>query len=706
MPTSPVKSNIWTWFNEPISIRSGNYTYECVINDSGVVGISRYDHVGQTIEIGNVRGSACGPLTADDHNNPAILLLASGKILVALSEHPGACYACLSNASDGTVLCDWTQTQLFDGATYYNAYAHLCQTTDDLGTIWWFFRNGNTSSDGQVGYRVNQNGGAGGSWTANASNVFLIANLTETNNRPYFRIAQSGRRIDILYGNGNPVEHFTTSLYHLYIELNTAGTSYDVRKSDGTLVDTFAITGGTGTVNGKTLPLDVPEGTKIYDGATSRAWVWDAKWISGTLHGLFVTFSQTSVADDTHRYRRCSLSNGTGGGTWSVETICYAGDSTAGGTVGRTPQWLPPDGSPGSNTVYSPGICFDVTNADRVYASQKTGSTVAEIWQWDRVSSSNWTRTSSVTGADGVINARPFGVIGSSGDATWWRATSYPNYVGYTTTNPGALNSRTLARSTKISSPSYNSSAKYPGLKAFYFIYEGTGTTVADITGTYNGTFVGTPTWGSDAYGANLSGFTTSNYVVADALAASGFFDGTTYPKWLHVQYKSTTSGTAQYMAGFGSSAANTQMFAVNVNSLTDNQVAGLYRDNATGSNQLVGTKTRDTAYHTLTIVAESATVTRLFSDGASLLVGTNAIGTTTFNKFAIGVLSRTSIGTPATGVTLSLVAAGSGSTANPMHLHHDSILGQFQPTWAPASSSGGIIFHRRNLRGGFTEMG
>jgi len=684
MATQSIRKDIWTWFNEPISFRSGDYTYAGVFEDSGMTGVSRYNHSTQVIEIGNCRGTACGPLTADDHNNPAILKLASGKILAALTEHPGACYACITTATDGSVLGDWTQTQLFDGATYYNAYAHLCQTTDDLGTIWWFFRNGNTSSDGQVGYRVNQNGGAGGSWTANASNVFLISNQTEPNNRPYFRIAQTGRRIDILYGNGNPNEHYTTSLYHLYVELNTAGTYYDVRKSDGTLVDTFAITGGTGIVNGKTLPLDVPEGTKIYDGATSRAWVWDAKWISGQLHGLFVTFTTSSATDDTHRYRRCSLS----GGTWSVETICYAGDSTAGGTVGRIPQWLPPDGAPGTNAVYSPGICFDIANADRVYTGQKTGSLVSEIWQWDRVSANNWTRTQSITGADGVINARPFAILGSSSDVTWFRATSYPNYVGYTTTNPGILNAQPLARSTKISTPTYNATSKYPGLKALYFIYEGSGTAVADITGTYNGTFVGTPTWGSDAYGANLSGFTTSNYVVADALAASGFFDSTAYPKWLHVLYKSLSSATAQYMVGFGNSGSNNQMFAVNVNSLTDNQVAGLYRDNATGSNQLVGTKTRDTAYHTLTIVAESATVTRLFSDGASLLVGTNAIGTTTFNKFAIGVLSRTSIGTPATGVTLSMVAAGSGSTANPLHLYLDSISGQFQPTWVPSAST------------------
>lgn len=694
MATSPLKKSIWTWFNWPIAVRSGNFTYQSVMDEGGGVGVARYDHTNQLVEVGNIRGTSTAPIAIDDHNNPAVLRLASGKIFSAFSEHVGKAWGCVTTATDGSVLGAWTQTEVADGSSYYNSYAHLAQTTDDLATLWWFHRPGN-SVPMPIAFRLNQADAAGASWQ---TPVNLINNPSH---RPYYRIAVSGLRIDILYGDGNPAEYFTNSVYHVYLLINQAGTQFSVYKSDGTLIDTWAITGGTGIVNSVALPIDVTAGTLIHNGTTSgSSWVWDCQWIGGALHGCFVTFSTGSATYDTHRHWRCSLSSG----TWSTETICYGGDSTAGGTVGTLPHWLP-TGAPGSNSVYSGGICLDPGNADRVYVSHRTGTSTREIWRWDRVGASNWTRTSSITGADGVINARPFPVVGSSDDVVWFRALTYTNYNAYTTTNPGVLNAQPLARSTKIATPVYTAAYAPAGVKAIYLIYEGTGgngATVADITGTYNGTIVGTPTWGSDSYGANLSGFLATAYVQINALAASGHFDGGVFPKWLHYLYKHLTATNGQYLSGLGNSASTNQLFSGTLNNTGDNQVGGSYRDNTVAGNQSTFTKTRDTDYHTLTVVVESSTMLRVFSDGQQIGIGTTAMGTTTLNRGAIGALSRTTVGSPASGAVLSYVVAGSGAVPSPIHLHTDSISGQFLGTWAMAGGPAKpVLFHSHYLNQG-----
>jgi hypothetical protein len=682
MATFPLTSDIWTWFNEPVAFRSGNYTYHGVLNDTGVVGVARYDHTNQIIQVGNPRGTSSLPIQVDDHNNPAVIRLNSGRIFCALTEHVGACWSCVTTATDGDVMGTWTQTQIQDGVTYFNAYAHLCETSDDQHTLFWFFRN-SVGATSPAAFRINQNDGAGGSWTANASIVNLIS---ETGQRPYFRIAQSGLRIDIIYNNGNPIETSDNSLWHVYMLLNQAGTQFGLYKSDGTLIDTWAITGGTGIVNSVTLPIATTAGTKIYNGNPNRSWVWDAQWIGGTLYGCYAVFTQTSVADDTHQYFRCKLS----GGTWTSEAICYAGDSTVSGTVGRTPQWIPPDAAPLSNTIYSPGVCLDPGDANTAYTGKKFGNADIRILKWTG-SGGTWTYSSDVSGANGLINARPFPVAGSSpSDVIWWTGSAYTNYTAYTALIPRTLQTYSLARTTKISTPVWTSSYGPPGVKAFYLITEGTGTAVADATGTYNGTINGgTLTWGTDSYGANLSGFSSTVAVIADALAASGSFDSAAaYPRWIYVLFKRVSSTTLQYLAGFGLNTADNPIFAVNIFPTGGWQVGGITRDNASGSNSLQGTQTMDTAYHTIMLHSESASLHRLFFDGQYKANGTTALGTTTFTRFTIGALRRTTQSVPATDCTISAVVVGAGSLVNPIHAHNDAIQGQFLGTWAPSVST------------------
>ena len=685
MPAVPSATHIHTWFNEPIAFYttagSTPATYFGIYGDSGMVGVARWDHSYNLLEIGNPRGTSTNIIQLDDHNNPAVLRMHSGshagKILAAYEEHPGKSWVSRSPNAD-SVRGTWTETQLYDGSTYYQSYAHLCQTTDDLSTVWMFFREGQTVGTGMpVTFRISQDGGS--TWTANASTVKL---LVKTNNRPYFRIAQSGRRIDFLYTDGNPGDLSSCSIYHFYLEVNTAGTQFSVYKADNTLIDTFAISGGTGTVNSKTLPLDVSEGTLVYDGTTNMGWVWDLQYIGGSLYGCYAVFTQTSSAGDTHQYFRASYS----GSSWTSEAVCYAGDSTSPGTVGRVPQWIYPDASTGQRQ-YSPGICLDPSDASIVYVGKKYGNADVRIQKWTK--SGTWSKTSDLTGAsgNGRINARPFPVLGSSGNAFWWSASSYTDYTIYATVEPATVSAMTLAKTAKESSPVWTSTYAPNGTRAFYLIHEGSGTTVNDISNTYDGSIQGSPTWGSDSYGANLSGFTTSNYVLANALASSGLFNGgSNYPLWMAVLYKVAGSTAQQYLACFGNSTNTTPRFLVATNQSADNFITGAYIDNAGQQLTINTAQTRDASYHTMVFVVESASISRLFFDGKLKTSASNTLTTVTFDRFAIGAFVRNTVAVPAVDCTISAVVVGSGGSPSPMHLHCDLINGQFLGTWAPSS--------------------
>ena len=62
------------------------------------------------------------------------------------------------------------------------------------------------------------------------------------------------------------------------------------------------------------------------------------------------------------------------------------------------------------------------------------------------------------------------------------------------------------------------------GMLHFWAMLEGSGTTTADSKGGMTGTFVGSPSWTTDAEGPLITGMTAGNNVITSA-AASGFTD-------------------------------------------------------------------------------------------------------------------------------------------------------------------------------------
>ena len=687
MSILPSNSHSNTWFNEPIAVYRDGYDYYGIYGDTGIVGVAKYDREREIIEVGHPRGSTAAAIAVDDHNNPAVLALSNGKILSAYSEHPGKGWASLS-AADADVLAPWTETQVADGSTLYNSYAHLAQTTDALNTIWYFFRRGQNTTGGMpICVRLNQNGGEGADWQ---EYLQLISNQAVSNMRPYFRIAPTGRRIDICYTDGQPDEISTNSLYHCYLEIAGDGLTFSAYKSDGTLIDTWAITGGTGTVNSKSLPFAVADGTKIYDGSTNECWIWDVQRVNGTLYACYPVFSQTSAAGDTHLYRRATY-NGT---SWTHEDICYAGDSEDPETVGRVPQWIYPDASTAQKS-YSPGICSDPYLTDVVHLGKKYGDGDVRMQTWTK-SAGTWGKTADLTGASGNsrVNARPHPVLGSPTSQAWgMSASTYTTYLNLVSVQPWMVSPLTLAQTAKQATPVWTPDRAPAGTVAFYLLGEGEGAAIADLTGDYDATVNGgSLTWGSDDYGANITGFTSSIAIIADSLAASGLFDTGVFPKWACVLYKSTAATTGQYLLGFGNSGSANPIFGITINNTADNQAGGNYRDAANTQNQISVTSARDANWHTAMIIVESASAVRVFGDGKLLGSATNTLSTVAFNRFTIGALRRTTQGSAASGCVIGAVRVGSGSFPSPIHEHIDLINGQFGGSWEPPALQSATI--------------
>lgn len=667
-------SHIHTWFNEPIAVKADNATYYALYNQAGHPLAAKYDHGKQILQIGCPR---LMPIDFDDHNNPAINVLHNGKILLAYSNHPGEAWAAISrNPYD--VMGGWEETLVHDGITYQNSYAHLCQTTDNLNTIWWFYRDSSSGTARPITIRFNQSGGVGSGWTASNSVVKLIDNTVY---RPYFRIVQTGRRIDILYNDGNAAaaEAFVNSLYHVYLEINQAGNQFSAYKSNGTIIDTWGITGGTGIVNGLVLPFNVGSGTVVFDGTQQRSWVWDTRYVNGSLNCAYVVFNRVSNTDDAHKYRR-AVYNGT---SWTNEDICYAGDSLVPTETGRVPQWIVLDSDTGSNSVYSPGICLDPNVTDRVYLGKKYGSQNTRIQQWDKINGT-WGYTSDLTIESG-INARPFAVLNCNPtNIIWFNAPSYISWDSYTSSYPGIKIPLTLTKTSKVTATSWNPQYAPPGTKAFYLFNEGSGSVVKDITGQFNASIVGGLTWASDGYGPYLSGFTTSAKVTSDNLARSGYFDGDIYPKWMAVLYRSLDTTAGKHMLAFGNSGTNNPLFKISDNSTTNNQIGCLYKDNNNAYSQLIYTHTRDTGYHTSMVVLESPSSMMFYRDGqykgkSSAYVS----GAVTFNTLTFGGWRGVSSTNPAINSVISAAQFGTGLIPSASHIHADMINGQFLGSWS-----------------------
>ncbi len=643
----------WTWFNYPRVTASGTAAYYSGISASGVESFCKWDYSGTLLTYGPP--SSATTLAADDHSNPAMLVLADGTVLTAYSEHNGNSWA--AKTTGAGQLNSWgAQTAVSTGNS--DAYALLWQAGDTAKTVYWYFRRGLQDRL----FRTSTNGGA--TWVEFGTSV--IANGT---NRPYMLICPNGStRLDFFVSSGQPDE-VTNSLYHFYMTVASNGTrSYF--KSDGTSIGGDAalpLTPGTTNM------------TLVWDGATRNSWNWDIQIIAGNPVVTFATYTTTTLTNDTHHYHQARWD----GAAWTSEEI------TQGGAAATTPHWLYT-----AQPEYSGGVCQDPNDINVVYASLKYGAADWRVEQWTHTGtfgSGSWSKTADTSGNTSTVNARPICPSGISPTKVMWFEGTYTTFTSYATRLRA---SPSFAwRLAKAASPSYQSTKAPTGVQAYYLLTEGSGAP-ADLVHAYTTTLVGSPTWNAAAggdFGPYLSGFLTTAYVNIDAMAAamSTAIAAVGYPFWMAVLYRNT-SATAGYSIGLGRAADTVPFWGTTHNDgSVSNVIGNIWRDNAGTNSVDTATISASTAagYHVLVVSKASTTSQTFVLDGVNRTNASTTTGATSFDRGGMGVLRRSTIALAFPG-QIHAALMGWGALPDDTSLCLDLLNGNFAGTFGGGSSS------------------
>jgi hypothetical protein len=333
-----LSDGVWTWFNDPRAIAVNG---EPVVGAIGAAGdLLVYDAANSTVGI-DLHGST---FEVDDHDNPAFLRRASdGKLLAFATKHSGAnFYKYLStNADDPTAwgaAVDIDASLGLAGYSYPNPY----QLTDEANDPIYLFFRASDGAENQYYYSVSTDSGA--TWAA--ATQLLENNGADTDFPPYVKIVQNGNaRLDFFCTDGHPSATATNSVYHFYYE----GGGF--KKTDGT-----------------PLVLPITPAThlsKVYDGTTNRAWLWDCAISAGNPVCVYTAHNSTS----DHRYRFARWT----GSAWAGGEICTAGSHLYTGEV-----------------YYSGGVTLDPASVSTVYASRQI-SGVHQIWRYTTSDFTTWT---------------------------------------------------------------------------------------------------------------------------------------------------------------------------------------------------------------------------------------------------------------------------------------------------------------------------
>lgn len=384
-------SGAWTWFNDPrVAYLGADHFAVGAIHNAGRVVIADLD--------GDDYQQSLPAHTfhqRDDHDNPAIIKLASGYLLAAYCGHTTATSIFVVKSTNTNDASAWGTPLNLDASFGHSSYSYANLIQLDSGRIYFFFRAINaTTTDYAWHYSYSDDDGV--TWVTGVQ-------ISETN-RPYHKFRKNGaNRIDIIRNDGHPDAVSTNGTYHLYL-LDTAGV-ITFHKSDGSVMGSPPFAGAACT--------------EIYNATTGggRSWIWDVVNDAGLPVVTFARFpgATATVALD-HRYHQARWN----GSAWVVNEICAAGGELY-----------------AAQDFYSGGVITDPSDIDTVYCSRKVDSngvlSATGVHQLFRYVTANggttWTGTQLTFGALPAI--RPYIPDGSS--KLFYVTGRYTTYTDYDT---------------------------------------------------------------------------------------------------------------------------------------------------------------------------------------------------------------------------------------------------------------------------------
>ncbi|MBN2182946.1 MAG: BNR-4 repeat-containing protein [Sedimentisphaerales bacterium] len=325
-----VQDGAWTWFNDERVIVELQILYIGSIDSLGRVRVDLFSLAspfGHPPESEYILSSW---RSRDDHNNPALLKLADGKILAAYTKHhlEPKLYRRLADIDASGRKLTWSQ-EIESTTEAKTTYSNLFQLSDENGRIYNFIR--------ATGFNPNflYSDDMAETW----SGPFVLIKSGDNRTRPYVKYSGNGKdRIDFLYTDGHPRDVPDNSVYHIYYK---NGNFY---RSDGTFIKTLEQV--------EKNPLIPSDGTKIYDGASEsgRGWVWDLEYdTQGNPVAAYINSADHAEGKDL-RYRYAYWDEA--GKKWLDRQIAFAG----------THLYVP-------ENHYAGGIAIDPADTGTVYIS-------------------------------------------------------------------------------------------------------------------------------------------------------------------------------------------------------------------------------------------------------------------------------------------------------------------------------------------------
>jgi hypothetical protein len=389
----------WCWFSDPRAIYfEGKYkrTYAGWINSSGDVIVGYYDHDTKEIQSKTLVEN----YEKDDHDNPALLIIPDGRMMVFFTRHGGPNPTLLFTMKYAEDIMEWDKQELFlnDMETYNgfgntNTYVNPVLLTGENNRIYLFWRG----VDNKPNYSISDD--LGKTWSK--SRIFVLPERIYAMRRPYMKVESNGKnKIVFAFTDGHPRNENENSIYFMYYE---RGSFYNV---EGEKI------GEPGMV-----PVNPREASVVYDATVTKqkSWIWDVALDENENPVLvYVRFPD----DKNHIYSYARWD----GKKWNTRDLINSG------------AWFPSDTIRELN--YSGGLVLDHENPDILYLSVNRGSGF-EIEKWTTTKGVSKWKAEAITRNSGKDNVRPFAVRNATGknplQLLWMQNNYYVHYTDFNT---------------------------------------------------------------------------------------------------------------------------------------------------------------------------------------------------------------------------------------------------------------------------------
>jgi len=391
----------WCWFSDPRAIFAGEDIVTGWVKIDGTVEAISFNPKNQ-----EVKTKALYPkLQFDDHNNPAFVKTAEGKIIAAYTTHSGRDGFFINTTNNGTDVSSFGEAkkvplldskELEEFPKVHVTYANPYRLEAENDRLYCFGR--------WTGYKPNMMWSDDDGKTWSKSKVFITNHPFDPNNRPYVKYYSDGKsKIHLIFTDGHPRNEPTNSVYYAYYE---NGAFY---RADGTKIADM-----------QNIPFEPKDASTIFQSneKEGRAWIAD---VAQSKNGHPVVLYTKSPSETDHRYWYAKYV----GGKWINTEICKAG------------KWFPQtqEGKTERETHYFGNMSLNPNNTDVVYLSREING-VFEIERRETKDNGKSWEVQAITQDSEFDNVRPY--VPRDGNpkqevVLWMENQKYIHYTNYQT---------------------------------------------------------------------------------------------------------------------------------------------------------------------------------------------------------------------------------------------------------------------------------